>query len=253
MFLELHCKSTELKRDTSVHILLPDDLVGTDQPCRTLWLLHGLSGDHTSWMRYTAIERYAREHRLAVVMPDGGRSWYTNTACEANYFNFIAQELPALCRGIFRGMSEKREDNVVAGLSMGGYGALKLALTCPEQYGACISLSGSLDITRKGRPCNLKEWQSIFGYNLESPLQLEGSAHDLFALAARNKEEGKPFPRLYLWCGTEDTLVDVNRRFDRHLTALDIPHVLETSEGDHTWKWWDMHIQDGLQYILKEP
>lgn len=252
MFLEMHFKSKELKRAVTVNVLIPDALAFADQSFRTLWLLHGLSDDQNGWMRYTSIERYANEHRLAVVMPGVERCWYTNTAYEANYFDFVARELPAFCRGLFRGMSEKREDNLVAGLSMGGYGALKLALTCPEQYGACISLSGSLDITRKGRPCNLKEWQSIFGYGLQSPLELEGSEHDLFALAARNQAEGKLFPRLYLWCGTEDTLMEVNRRFDHHLTALGVPHAFESSEGDHSWRWWDMHIQDGLQYVLSE-
>lgn len=249
MFLELHYKSSQLNRDTSVHVLLPDECLSAGESYRTLWLLHGLSGDHTSWMRYSAIERYARERRLAVVMPDGGRSWYTDTVCGANYFSFIATELPELCRRSFRGMSEKCEDNIVAGLSMGGYGALKLTLSRPEQYGACISLSGSLDITRKGRPCNLAEWQSIFGYGLQSPLELEGSEHDLFALAARNRAEGKPFPSLYLWCGTEDSLIEVNRRFDRHLTDLDVSHTFECSEGDHTWRWWDLHIKEALDRV----
>ena len=138
----------------------------------------------------------------------------------------------------------------LAGLSMGGYGALKLALNCPEQYGACISLSGSFDVTRRGRAYNLGEWQSIFGYDIKDALELTGSEHDLFALAKQNKKEGKPFPKLYLWCGTEDSLIDINYAMDAHLTSLDVPHVLKTSEGNHTWKWWDLHIQDGVNYVL---
>ena len=252
MLLELNFRSKELKRNVGVNVLIPGTGCEADEPYKVLWLLHGLSGDHTSWMRNTCIERYAKELRLAVVMPGVDRSWYTNTAYGANYFDFVAKELPALCHGVFKGWSEKREDNLVAGLSMGGYGALKLALTYPEQYGACISLSGSLDVTRKGRPCDLNEWRSIFGYDIESPDELKGSKHDLFALAEKNKAEGKPFPQTYLWCGQQDSLIGINRDFDALLSALGVAHCFEESEGDHSWRWWDLHIQDGLKHILLE-
>ena len=252
MFLQMNFYSKELGKAAGVNVIIPDKCCNSEAPYKTLWLLHGLSDDHTAWMRYSSIERYANEWGIAVVMPNASRSWYTNTAYGANYFNFITKELPTVCRGLFNGMSAAREDNIVAGLSMGGYGALKLALTCPEQYGACISLSGSLDVTRKGRAYNLEEWKSIFGYQIESALDLAGSEHDLFALATKNQEEDKPFPILYLWCGLEDTLIDINRVFDKHLSSLDIPHVFKVSEGNHSWKWWDLHIQDAIEYVLKE-
>jgi putative tributyrin esterase len=235
--------SKELKKNTQVNVLLPD---APGKPFKTLWLLHGLSDDHSAWMRKTAIERYARDHGLAVVMPNADRSWYTNTAYGINYFNFVAKELPALCRSTFGGMSEQREDNIVAGLSMGGYGALKLALTYPAQYAACISLSGSLDVTRKGRKYDPAEWKSIFGKDAPA---LAGSEHDLFALA---KAKGAhPLPAIYLWCGTQDSLIDINRAFDAHLTGCDIPHEFHFSEGDHSWKWWDLHIQNALKWALE--
>ena len=246
MFFEMKIRSAELKKETSVSVLLPNK---AQPPYKTLWLLHGLSGNHTDWVRKSSIERYAAEHNLAVIMPDADRSWYTNTAYELNYFNYVAYELPDICRRVFNGLSDKREYNIVAGLSMGGYGALKLALACPESYCACASLSGSLDITRKGRPCNLSEWRSIFGFDIESPLELEGSEHDLFLLSSKNAAAGVSLPSLYLWCGTEDSLIRVNRDFDRHLTELGVEHKYEESEGDHSWKWWDLHIQSALAYF----
>ena len=250
MFLEINFKSDELKRQTQVYVLLPDKKEESNDTYKTLWLLHGLSDNHTGWMRYTAIEQYAKKHSLAVVMPNVDRSWYTDTAYDANYFSFITKELPEVCFRTFRQMSRRRENNIVAGLSMGGYGAVKVAFSCPEKYGACISLSGSFDITRKGRPCNINEWRSIFGFDIENPLELEGSEHDLYALAAKNKTEGKEFPKLYMWCGTEDGLINVNRSFDQKLTELGVVHKFETSEGDHSWKWWDLHIQGALEWIL---
>ena len=250
MFLEMNFKSNELKKNTQVNILIPDAKEDDGAPFKTLWLFHGLSDNHTGWMRYTSIERYAKKHRLAVIMPNVDRSWYTDTAYDANYFSFVTEELPALCFSTFRQLSREREDNIAAGLSMGGYGAMKMAFSYPERYGSCISLSGSLDITRKGRPCNLNEWRSIFGFDLQSPLELEGSEHDLFALTAKAVKEGKQLPRLYMWCGTEDHLIGVNRSFDQHLTELGIAHTFESSEGDHSWKWWDLHIERALDWLL---
>lgn len=252
MFLEMNFKSNELQRQTQVNILIPNSNGKDDAPYKTLWLLHGLSGNQTIWMRNTSIERYAAKHRLAVVMPNVDRSWYTDTAYDANYFSYVTKELSELCFKNFTQMSQRREDNIVAGLSMGGYGAMKMALSYPLQYGSCISLSGSLDITRKGRPYNINEWRSIFGFDLESPLELEGSEHDLFALAAKNKAEGKAFPKIYMWCGTEDGLIHVNHLFDQTLTDLGVAHKFETSEGDHSWKWWDLHIQNALEWILNQ-
>ena len=248
----MNFKSKELNKDVQVNILIPDKATANGEAYKTLWLLHGCSDNHTAWTRYTSIERYANTYGIAVVMPNVDRSWYTNTAYGSNYFNFVAKELPMVCRRLFKGMSEKREDNIVGGLSMGGYGALKLALVCPEQYGACVSLSGALDITRKGRTCNVEEWRSIFGYELQSPLELEGSEHDLFALSAKNKNEGKPFPKLYMWCGLDDVLIAANRLFDQHLSELGVAHEFDTSEGNHSWKWWDLHIQNAIRYILDQ-
>lgn len=252
MFFEMYVRSKALGKSTQLNVLLPNDLEGAVPPYKTLWLLHGLSGDHASWMRNTLIERYALKYHLAVVMPNADRSWYTNTAYGVNYFDYVTEELPEICRSTFKNLSEKREDNIVAGLSMGGYGALKSALTLPERYGTCISLSGSLDVTRKGRQCNLEEWRSLFGFDMKSPLELEGSKHDLFALAEKAKKEGKLFPKLYLWCGLDDACLSGNQALDKHLTDLSVEHTFKTSEGDHSWYYWNVHMQNALDWALDD-
>lgn len=257
--LEMNYYSDALKMTTTVNVLLPEKpkkAPGAGAPegtYKTLYLYHGLTGDHTAWLRKSCIERYAAEYGIAVVMPEVGRSWYTDTRYGANYFTFVTEELPQVCRSYFKGMSDRREDNLVAGLSMGGYGAVKAALCCPEKFFGCASLSGSLDISRKGRPTILEEWQGIFNFDLEAPAELEDSEHDLFAIARKNHAEGKPFPKLYLWCGTEDSLITVNRNFDKLLQELGVAHVYEESQGDHSWKWWDMHIADALACLLEKP
>lgn len=249
MFFELNLYSKELKMNTQVSVILPDT-VEEGQDYKTLWLLHGLQGDHTSWMRNSSIERYAHKYKIAVVMPSVQRSWYADTAYGMNYFSYVTKELPEICRSHFKGMSERREDNIIAGLSMGGYGALKAALRCPDQYSACISLSGALDITRKGRPLYTEEWKALFDFELKDELELEGGENDLFALARKNQQEGLPFPKIYLWCGEEDSLLAVNEKFHTHLTTLGIDHRYSHSEGDHSWRWWDQQIRPALAYFL---
>ena len=256
-FCELRYHSDALGRAVSVNVILPENAktligmnTGAGDTYKTLYLLHGLSDDHTIWERRTSIERYATERGIAVVMPNGGRSWYTDMANGARYFIFITEELPSVCRGFFRGMSDKREDNMIGGLSMGGYGAVKAALTHPESFGACICLSGALDIS-SFKHHSVQEWRAIFGYDLQSAAELRGTHHDVYTLAEENAKSGKPFPKLYMWCGDGDYLLENSIRFDSLLTSLGVEHRYEQSEGDHSWRWWDMHIQDGLDYVLK--
>lgn len=255
-FLEMTFRSHALGMNVPVNVVLPELPSNAEQggapsgTYKTLYLLHGLSGNHMDWMRRTSIERYATEHHIAVVMPEVARTWYTDTAYDAKYFTYITEELPLICRSYFKGMTDRREDNLIAGLSMGGYGALKAALTYPERYCGCASLSGALDITRKGRNYNLNEWRSIFGFDMESALELEGTKHDIFSLVEKVAQSGVQLPRLFLWCGTEDTLITANRNYHALLTKLNVEHQYEESTGNHNWKCWDEHIQDALRYLF---
>lgn len=256
-FIQLQFHSDALMVQVSVNVILPEratTMIGMEangeSTFKTMYLFHGLSDDHSIWMRRTSIERYASEYNIAVVMPAVGRSWYTDTVGGEKYFTFVTQELPDKCRGFFKGMSEKPEDNIVAGLSMGGYGAIKSALSCPERFGMCASLSGSLDITALERVGLLPEWRCIFDHNMESPAELWGTKHDLFYLADQLKAEGKPFPKTFIWCGTGDFLLDSNVRFSAHLNNLGVEHKYVESEGWHAWNWWDLHIQSALKYLI---
>ncbi|MBR5453906.1 MAG: esterase family protein [Clostridia bacterium] len=241
--------SKELKQTTHVNIIIPGN---AGDKIKTMWLLHGLSGDQDAWMDKTAIERYANSYRVAVIMPTSDRCWYTDTAYGKNYFTFLTEELPEVCRKYFRGLSDAREDNMITGLSMGGYGAVKAALTCPEKYGYCGGLSASLDITREGKPYDLNEWRSIFGFELNDARELAGTKHDIFALLKKNYEEKKELPDFYTWCGTEDGLLTVNKKFSAALDEYGYKHKFEYSEGNHSWKWWDLHIKDVFRYCLRE-
>lgn len=256
-FFQMQYHSDALMMQVTVNVILPEratTMIGMEangqDSFKTLYLLHGLSDDHSIWMRRTSIERYASEYNIAVVMPSVGRSWYTDTVRKEKYFTFVSEELPLKCRSFFKGMSERPEDNIVAGLSMGGYGALKCALSRPDRFGMCASLSGALDITQIIDPGLLPEWRCIFDLNMQSARELAGTRHDLLALASQLHEKGIAFPKIFIWCGEDDFLLQHNQSFTAHLTSLGVAHEYRTSEGNHGWKWWDMHIQSALEYLI---
>lgn len=246
-FMQFIYRSDALNKQVTVNVILP---VKPDKEYKTLYLLHGLGDDQNAWTRKSSIERYAEQYGIAVVMPNGDRSWYTDTAYGMNYFTFIAKELPRVCRSYFKNMSDKREDNFVAGLSMGGYGAVKMALICNETFGGCAALSGTLDIIRRDPMHTLEYKKGIFGYEIKSYEDIRGTDHDLFALVQKKHKEGIEMPKMYLWCGESDPNYEPYELYHKLLNELKIEHLYEHSEGDHSWKWWDLHIQDAMKYLF---
>ncbi len=233
----------------------PTGMIGIDEAAPkdkypTLYLLHGMSDDHTIWQRRTSIERYVEGRGLAVVMPSVGLSWYTDMYRGQKYWTYVSKELPAICRQFFPNMSDRREDTFAAGLSMGGYGALKLGLNASDTFSKVVAFSGGLDAAAIANNHELGEnryWENVFG-----PLdKIAGSENDLFASAERLKASGKPLPEVYMWCGTEDFLYDQNIRMRDHLNRLGYSLTYTESPGDHQWKYWDEHIQKGIDWLLK--
>ena len=143
-FLECHIYSSVLGRAVNVNVLLPQVPYSANAEVRkqkfpVLYLLHGLSDDATMWFRRSSIERYADAHKIAVVMPDGGRGFYSDAVAGDQMWTFISAELPFFIKSAFP-VSDKREHTFAAGLSMGGYGALKLGLRMPENFAAVWKL-----------------------------------------------------------------------------------------------------------------
>ncbi|HHU78006.1 MAG: alpha/beta hydrolase [Caldicoprobacterales bacterium] len=214
----------------------------------TLYLLHGLSDDHTIWMRRTSIERYVASLGLAVVMPAVHRSFYTDMDIGYRYWTFISEELPSIARSFFP-LSDRREDNFAAGLSMGGYGAFKLVLSCPDRFAAGASLSGALDICSLAKLRDNDELRNIFG----DLSKLEGSRHDLFHLAKEAAGSGGSKPKLFQCVGTEDFLYEDNVRFRDFVSKLGYDYHYEEGPGTHEWGYWDMMIQRVLEWLPLFP
>ena len=251
-FFDCHFFSETLALSVSAHVLIPQrPLSKVHKRHPTLFLLHGLSDDHTLWTRRTSIERYAATRDLAVVMPAAGRSFYQDMAGGARYWTFLSEELPDVMRSFFP-LSEKRADNFAAGLSMGGYGALRLALAFPERFAAGVSFSGALDYVRRLRDSGRTrsritkaEWDAIAGTRKDAAR----STSDLWHLARRVASRSGPKPALWLSCGTEDDIIGGSRAFHRHLEGARYPHHYEEGPGAHDWAYWDRQIERAIAWL----
>jgi len=247
--------SNVLGKCMTMEVILPQStttqigMQGTDtnDTYPVLYLLHGKSDDHSIWLRRTSIERYVSELGIAVVMPNADLSFYTDMKIGGKYWTYISKELPEICRGFFPRISPKREDTFAAGLSMGGYGAMKLGLRCPDRFAAVASLSGCLDIVstveRRGIGNDLY-WQSIFG----SIDALKGSDDDLFALAEK-VAVSEYRPKLFACCGTEDFLYEDNQAAVKHFNALGLDLTYREGAGNHSWEFWDCWIREILKWL----
>lgn len=241
-----HFPSKTLDLQCAADVIIPDRRKNSKRPLPCLWLLHGLSDDHTIWQRRTSIERYVAAYDLAVVMPTVHRSWYADMAHGLKYWSFISEELPAAMRQYFS-LSARREDNFVAGLSMGGYGAFKLVLNFPERFAAAASLSGAVDICARWRaPDRQTMMKDIFGS------EPKNSLNDLFFMATKLAKSRKPRPRLFQWCGTEDFLYQDNLRFCGHAQKIGLKVDYSEGPGGHSWDMWDAQIQNVLKWLKVE-
>ena len=245
--------SETLQLAVSMDVLLPRttqaqrDALGLGYRFPTLFLLHGMSADHTGWQRFTSIERYTRFMNLAVVMPAVHRSFYTDQADGYPYWTFISEEVPAQARFFFP-LATERERTFVAGLSMGGYGAMKMGLRHPERYAAAASFSGAVDMGQRIREAPAEraaEMRRTFGDFEKFP----GSDNDLTHVASQLAASDRPKPRLFLSCGTEDFLYENNLGFRDHLSRLSFDLTYEEGPGAHDWTYWDAQIQRCLSWL----
>lgn len=254
--MQLHFYSQALEMQTEINVLLPEPSQGigvegtsdslTDLP--VLYLLHGLSDDQTIWARRTSLERYVSTCRLAVVMPCAHQSFYSNEKYGLRYWDYVSRELPEVVRK-FLPVSSRREDTFAAGLSMGGYGALKLALRCPDRFAAAASLSGVVDLVSAFRaPAHFHGLPRIFG----DVAQLQDSPDDLYA-AARHTACLEDKPKLYVACGTEDPFFYMHQPFCSTLTGLgyDVT-ALSTPDIGHEWAYWDAQLPQILQWLREK-
>lgn len=219
---------------------------------QVLYLLHGAYDDHTNWLLQTSIARYAQERCLAVVMPSASNSFYQDMFYGSAYFTYLSEELPRFIESLFP-VSTRRADTFVAGNSMGGYGALRLAFEQPERFCACASLSGAIDLVECVRLFSEGGIPGPFRFDCifsDAALRnMENADADLFCLIGGRKQQGRMLPKVFQTCGTEDFLYDSNRRSRRKLLELGVDVTYEEHPGVHGWKYWDENICRVLDWL----
>ncbi len=266
--IQMNILSKKLMRTVSVNVILPVDKMifpgmkaREAKPYKTLYLLHGIFGNYTDWITGTRLARWAEERDLVVVMPSGDNSFYVDHPNgENNYGAFIGQELVELTRAMFP-LSCKREDTFIAGLSMGGYGAIRNGLKYNETFGSLAGLSSALVLEsalefENGGAFILNNrdyFESCFG-DLHQALSNDMNPKMLInELAEKLKADPLTLlPNIYLACGTEDELLIPNQDLHQHMINRGIDHTYVEGPGGHTWEFWDRYIEKVLDWLPLE-
>lgn len=250
-----------LARPTDIYVVLPDQNPPPgsssyyQRPAKTLLLLHGYSGIATDWLLNAPAQPLAAKYNLAIVTVSGENSFYLDQkGTGRKYGTFVGEEVLEYVRNTFK-IALNRQDTFVGGLSMGGFGALRTAFAYPENFSGCIALSSALihnqvmtmtpDNTQ-GAPADYDYYASTFG----EPSQLAKSVNNPEFLVKKLKADGKEMPKIFMACGTEDSIMVENRRFRDFLLSENVRVKFQEAPGIHNWDFWCQHIGPGIEYLL---
>ena len=261
-WLQMSYASETMRRLVSVNVIIPADArlrpqPVIDKPFKTLYLLHGYSGDWTDWLTGTSIGEIAQLNNIAIVMPSGENDFYVdNESTDRKSSTFIAHDLVNFTRKIFP-LSHKREDTIIAGLSMGGYGALYNGLKHNDVFGHIIALSSAIvveaAVSSTEEPnmmgTNRRYFQNVFG-DLDKLLDTD---MNLDILAKQVLDKGENIPDTYIACGYNDVLVHRNRKFSSYLNDIGFKHVYEEGAGTHDFVFWNSFLRRALDRLELAP
>ncbi|MBW8349698.1 esterase family protein [Bacillus sp. IITD106] len=261
--LQVNFMSKSLARTVPMNVILPVDKmtfpgmpVREDKPYKTLYLLHGVFGNYTDWVTGTNIQRWAEEKDLVVVMPSGDNMFYVDNPGVNNFYGeFIGKELVEITRKMFP-LSHNREDTYIAGLSMGGYGAIRNGLKYHDTFGYAAGLSSALIID------GIENRTNDVSFFLESRAYAEGCFGDLTKVADSDKnpkwlakklvEENGNIPKIYMACGDKDSLLGANQDFRNYLEELGVDITYEEGPGAHDWDFWNRYIKKVIDWLPLE-
>jgi len=249
-------KSEIVGQTLPYNVLLPPGYATSNRRYPVLYLLHGLFGRYDDWLARTNLADYAANYKIIIITPEGHDSWYTDgaTVMSDKYESYFIRELIPDVDARFRTVKDRRGRGV-AGLSMGGYGALKYALKYPEQFAFAASMSGALDPAVRTDDHPGFAWD-ILRPSINAVYGPKGSqtraTNDLHKIANNlNASQIASLPYLYLDCGTEDGFLDTNRELAEILLAKKIRHQYRQLPGGHDWGYWDTQIREVLHLFAQ--
>lgn len=252
-FVEVKHESKLLAREMSYRIILPAAYKqSAKRRFPVIYLLHGRGGNYQDWTNLTKITQYSIAYDFIIVMPDGGKeSWYADNANlpnEKRESYFIKELIPEI-DAKYRTLAD-RQNRIVAGLSMGGYGAVKFGLKYPEKFFLAGSFSGAMDAVVKTQNYKhlIKSVADVFGDENNQARK----DNDIFRIVVEaSAEKIKEFPFLFIDCGTEDHQFQSNRDFIALLTDKKVPHEYRQKPGVHNWAFWDSEVREFLRVADK--
>lgn len=247
MILKGNVYSKVLDMETGITVISPQSRI-VEKPYKVMYLLHGLCGSSANFCDYTMLPFYAWESDAMFILPEVQRSFYTDMKYGLKYFTYITEELPKICANHFR-ISAEREDTYIGGVSMGGYGALKCALSKPEQYNACCAIAPAA--------LNLRDFlnqleQGDFGKKHPDLAAVYGekfeweSSNDIMELYEKAILSGN-VPKVYHACGTEDFLYDSNYSFSKIISKTNADYKFESWVGEHDFKFFNQALSRALK------
>jgi putative tributyrin esterase len=225
-------------------------------PFPTIYLLHGFSGNRNSWLYNTQVMEWAAKYGYAVVMPDGMNRFYLDNEDTGElYGEFVGRELIETTRRMFP-LSQKREETVLAGISMGGYGAIRNGLKYADTFGAVIAHSSALIMDEvSAMETGTGNAIAPYGYYRHTFGELSkvlGSDKDPKFLAQTCLKNSNALPRLFIACGSEDFLYQQNCDFHEYLTRIGYPHEWWVQPGIHDFDFWDRSMPASLKWLTHE-
>jgi putative tributyrin esterase len=235
-WLRVHYHSETLGMPVPMEVLIPQTSSRDLLTYPTLYLLHDMGDNHSSWLRKTSLERYAEDPSLAIVMPAGHLSYYTDMSYGKAYFTFITEELPFICERMFP-LSTSKDDRFIAGNGIGGFGALNAALSASSHiYSKAASFSSPIDIHGIVAKMNDEDVLNTFGKKEE----LKGSANDLYAAVTSLLKSKQDLPEIYLFSDEGDIFFKENESFEQYLASKGVPVRFDRSQtGYKGWKQSD--------------
>jgi putative tributyrin esterase len=250
-------QSSLMRRALPFRVILPENYAASKVDYPVLYLLHGLFGSCDNWLDLTAIKSYLADKEFIVILPEGGNNWYSDSATiDTDKFesSFINELIPAAEAG-YR-ISGGRENRAIAGLSMGGFGALKFALKRSDLFVFAGSMSGAFNAPRLTGNEKLSDWQELYPSVLEvfgqenSPARAE---NDLFRIIRELPgEKRSSVPQIYFDCGTNDSFLKVNRELAKSLKESGLAFRFDEIAGGHDWLYWDKQLRVVLMLVKEQ-